>query len=68
MTEADERIRKARETWGRIDDPYATADLENAAPDLFAAVDERDALRARVAELEQKVSDLHRERGLAWKP
>ncbi len=31
-------------------------------------VDERDALRLRVAELEQKVSDLHRERGLAWKP
>jgi hypothetical protein len=57
MSEADDRIKAARKAWERYQDiqgchdAYVEAEdaLERAAADLFAAVDERDELRAEIA-------------------
>jgi hypothetical protein len=49
----DELIQRAREAWDRLAWGDAKAAGIAAIPALFRALDERDALRKRVAELEQ---------------
>ncbi len=66
MTTSEERVKAAQAAFAYMricaaSRPYQLADanrdlaaaLWDAAPDLFAAVDERDALRARIAERER---------------